>query len=106
MKIMKTYMGVTTGSYMGRDDGYPELKHQFFDLLDGQDRARFASSFNQEKEERYYFLEEMALDDVARKVNSAMEMVRLEAKLKEQAEKEAEKEDLLARLKQLEEEGY
>lgn len=106
MKIMKTYMGVTTGSYMGRDDGYPELKHQIFDLLDGQDRERFASSFKQEKEERYYLMEEMTTADVVRKVSSAMEMIRLEAKLKEQAEKVAEKEELLARLKQLEEEGY
>ena len=106
MKIMKTYIGVSTGSYMGRDDGYPELKHQFFDLLDVLDRERFASSFNQEAGEHYYLLEEIALEDVVRKVNSAMEMIRLEAKLKEQAEKEAEKEELLARLKQLEEEGY
>lgn len=106
MKIMKTYMGVVTDSFAGRDNGYPELKYQFFDLLNGRDRERFASSFKQEKEERYYILEEMTTADVVRKVNSAIEMVRLEAELEEKARKESEKEELLARLKQLEKEGY
>ncbi len=33
-KILKTWMGVTSGSYLGRDDGHPERKYQVFDTLE------------------------------------------------------------------------
>ena len=34
MKYLKTWMGVTSGTYMGRDDGYPERKFQVIETLD------------------------------------------------------------------------
>lgn len=34
MKYLKTWMGVTSGTYMGRDDGYPERKCAVIETLD------------------------------------------------------------------------
>jgi len=32
--ILKTWMGFTSGGYLGRDDGYPERKFHAFDSLE------------------------------------------------------------------------
>jgi hypothetical protein len=34
MKYLKTWMGVTHGSHLGRDDGYPEQKHEIIDTFE------------------------------------------------------------------------
>jgi hypothetical protein len=34
MKYLKTWMGVTHGSHLGRDDGYPEKKHKIIDSFE------------------------------------------------------------------------
>lgn len=34
MKYLKVYMGVSSGSYLGRDDGYPEQKTKIIESLD------------------------------------------------------------------------
>ena len=37
-KVLKVWQGVTSGSYAGRDDGYPETKYQVYDSM--RDLAR------------------------------------------------------------------
>jgi len=34
MKYLKTWMGVTSGSHLGRSDGYPERKSIIIETLD------------------------------------------------------------------------
>ena len=34
MKYLKTWMGVTSGSHLGRDDGYPERKSRIIETMD------------------------------------------------------------------------
>jgi hypothetical protein len=34
MKYIKTWMGVTSGSHLGRDDGYPERKFALIESID------------------------------------------------------------------------
>lgn len=51
-KILKTYMGVVTGSYMGRDDGQPQEKQVIY-----SDMARLARDFGTKTNEAYYSVE-------------------------------------------------
>ena len=39
MKYLKTWMGVTSGTYMGREDGYPERKFQYIETLEYLERT-------------------------------------------------------------------
>lgn len=50
MKYLKTWMGVTSGSLGGRDDGYPERKSLIIEDLD-----RLVSTYDPNAE--YYKLE-------------------------------------------------
>jgi len=34
VKYLMTWMGVTSGTHMGRDDGYPERKNRIIDSFD------------------------------------------------------------------------
>ncbi len=52
MKYIKTWMGVTTGSHLGRDDGYPERKFRLINTID-----ELVQSFDPKAE--YYKLEEV-----------------------------------------------
>lgn len=106
MKIMKTYMGVTTGSFAGRDDDYPELKRQYFDLDKEESKESFLEEFNKHEDEEYFLLESVSYGFIKSLADTIYEEQQ-EAKIKEQHdEKVAEKQDLLARLKELEKEGY
>lgn len=106
MKIMKTYMGVTTGSFAGRDDCYPELKRQYYDLDKKEGKEFFLEEFNKHEDEEYFLLEPASYGYIKGIIDTIYEEQQ-EAKIKEQHDKKvAEKEDLLARLKELEKEGY
>jgi hypothetical protein len=49
--ILKTYMGVTTGTPMGRDDGYPEKKTVLYGDFDS-----VSSGYGTKKQEEYFLL--------------------------------------------------
>lgn len=51
MRLVKYYQGVTSGTYMGRDDGYPETKRVVYNLDVEVDKVAFVKGFGQEKEE-------------------------------------------------------
>jgi hypothetical protein len=50
MKYLKTWMGVTSGSHLGRDDGYPERKFALIESVD-----KLVDTFDPKAE--YYKLE-------------------------------------------------
>ena len=49
MRYLKTYDGVITGSFMGRDDGYPETKYEFYDNIEDM-----AKSYGSERREQFF----------------------------------------------------
>lgn len=53
-KYLKTWTGVTTGSFAGRDDGFPETKYRVYNSLES-----LARGFRSFKDERHYKLERM-----------------------------------------------
>lgn len=65
MKIVKYYEGVTSGTYMGRDDGFPETKRVTYDLSVDADKVRFVKEFKTQTAERYASYSETFLTDVS-----------------------------------------
>lgn len=59
MKYLKVWMGVTSGSYLGRNDGYPERKFSVIENLDDLVRG-----FDDNAE--YYILEKVDLTEAIR----------------------------------------
>lgn len=74
VKYLKTYKGLTTGSYMGRDDGYPTTYHQTFDSIE-----KLAKSYGKEKGEKYYELNELLPKEIECKVVEALQEEREKA---------------------------
>ena len=64
MKYLKTWMGLTSGTHLGRDDGYPARKFQLIETLD--DLVRFY-----DPKAEYYRLEPV---DVAAVVQAATDL--------------------------------
>ncbi len=71
MKLVKYFQGVTSGTYMGRDDGYPETKRVTYDLESDADRVRFVKEFGQEKEETFAQEKPIAMEVVHRHIDLA-----------------------------------
>jgi hypothetical protein len=63
--ILQVYQGVSSGSYMGRDDGYPETKlHLFNDL------AAIVPFFGRSSSEQYYELTPIDSADLSKQVEA------------------------------------
>lgn len=80
-KYLKQYMGVTEGSFMGRDDGYPETKNVTFDDLES-----LSSQFGTKKDEKYYQLIPIDIKTLEGEVNEIKE---LQDKEKKEAKKKS-----------------
>lgn len=78
--ILKTWMGVTSGTLGGRDDGYPELKMQII-----TDPLTLTGGFGKQPQEKYYTLTETD-------VSATVERVR-EERREEDAKKQREKDE-------------
>jgi len=65
MKYLMTWIGMTSGSHLGRDDGYPERKFRLIESLDDM-----VTSHNQKAE--YYRLEPV---DVSAAVQAAKDLM-------------------------------
>lgn len=83
MKYLKTWMGFTSGSYAGRDDGYPQEKSRTFTDLD-----ELARSFGSEKNERYFKVEEVNIVDLKNEVAESLRKQKEVARLKKKVELE------------------
>lgn len=64
MKLVKYYQGVTSGTYMGREDGFPETKRVTYDLESDADRIRFVKEFGTQKDETFAQEKPVAMDVV------------------------------------------
>lgn len=87
-KYLKVWEGVTSGSFAGRNDGYPETKYTVYNSLEDLSRH-----FGKCKNERYYKLERVGnseLEKVVKEVQEEMAIKKEEQK-KLQIEKEMEK---------------
>ena len=67
MKYLKTWTGVTSGSYAGRDDGYPVEKSRTFTDLD-----ELARSFGSEKNEKYFKVQEISVADLKNEIAESL----------------------------------
>jgi len=74
MKYLKTYMGVTSGSMAGRDDGYPEMKFRHYDNFED-----LAKDFGKCKDEKYYYLTEINNEELEKEVADKLEEQRVKA---------------------------
>lgn len=68
MKYLKTYSGVTSGTYLGREDGHPTTKHAIY-----KDFYRLVQGFGRQKDERYYQLSEMSVSDLQEETAQVLE---------------------------------
>lgn len=96
MKYLKTYMGVTSGTLGGREDGFPEMKHVLY-----YDFNHLAKDYGKKKDEKYYKLTELNKTELENDVrNSLKEQIET---VKELTKKELERqiEDLQKQLKEL-----
>lgn len=98
MKIVKYYQGVTSGSYLGRDDGYPETKRVTYDLSKEVDKVRFVQEKGSQKDEKYARYEETELS--AASVRNIWANLNHELEEKHQSRERAEKMAKYAQLKQ------
>lgn len=81
MKYLKTWTTLTTGSYAGRDDGYPIEKSQVFNTL-----PELARSYGTQKNESYYALQELNHKDLMKAVESSLTEQQERAKEKKKKE--------------------
>lgn len=58
-KFLKLYEGVTSGTFMGREDGYPETKYVVY-----SDIRLLARDFGKQKDERYFVLVPMSAEQL------------------------------------------
>lgn len=54
VKYMKTWTGVITGNFVGREDGYPTTKETMYDSLE-----KLAREYGTKPNERYYEITEL-----------------------------------------------
>lgn len=81
LKYVKIYLGVVTGSYAGRDDGYPEVKHKLYDNLE-----ELAADPTIEDETIYEL--HVCTPHIATLISQTRERLALQKKSDERAEKE------------------
>lgn len=67
VKYLKTWTGIITNSFAGRDDGYPETKYALYDSLE-----KMAENFNKFKNEKYYKLVDVQ-DEIEKIIETAHE---------------------------------
>ena len=94
-KYLKTWMGVTSGSYMGRDDGYPELKMAILNE-DG-----IAHNFGTKNQERYFKLEELKGEEFEKMISAKQDVLEAEKKQKEKAKLLEELENLKKKISEM-----
>lgn len=92
MKYLKTYMGVTSGSYAGRDDGYPEMKYVLYNSID-----ELARDFGKQRDEKYYSVSELDKNVFHDNVKKTLEKQKGKAK-------EQKKTDIESQIKSLQKE--
>jgi hypothetical protein len=92
LKYLKTYEGVTSGTHMGRDDGYPETKVVTYTNIEDLEKG-----YAKQKKEQYYIL--VPMDDA--KLAEELKDARLK---KEQHAKIKRREDILEEIERLEHE--
>lgn len=96
MKYMKTWMGVTSGTMAGRDDGYPERKYRHYDSID-----ELARDFGKQKDEKYFELKPLRTEDLQNEIVKTLEKQKDIAKEKKKRSIENQIEQLQKQLKDL-----
>jgi molecular chaperone DnaK (HSP70) len=96
MKYMKTWMGVTSGTMAGRDDGYPEMKYRHYNSID-----ELAKDFGKQSQEKYYLLSELDKDVLLDDVKKSLEKQNEKAKEQKKSSIESQIEELQKQLKNL-----
>lgn len=96
MKIAKYFTGFTTGSFAGRDDGYPETRRVTYDLTKKADQVKFVKEFGTQRDEKFVKYEETELALASVRVIRANLQHEIEAEHQhiERAEKMAKYEQL------------
>ena len=92
LKYLKTYEGLTSGTHMGRDDGYPETKVVTYTSIEGLENG-----YAKQKKEQYYML--VPMDDA--KLAEELKIARLK---QEEHAKIKRRENILEEIERLEHE--
>ena len=58
MKVLVIYQGYTSGTFMGRDDGYPEVRYALYDNLP----SAVARDYKPSDKARYFWFPEDEVD--------------------------------------------
>lgn len=95
--FLKQYEGVTSGSFMGRDDGYSETKYVTYASIDA-----LSKDFGKRKEEYYFKLVPISKEELEKEVATSLETQRDEAKNKQKVKLEQQIQQLQNELKKLE----
>jgi hypothetical protein len=93
---MKTWMGVTSGTYMGRDDGYPEKKYRHYDSIE-----ELAKDFGEHSDEEYFELTEVHPADMRVLVKETLEKQNEKRKEDKKAKIEKQIEEMNKQFKDL-----
>lgn len=67
-QYLKIWMGTTSGSYHGRDDGYPERKSRIYSSI-----GELAKQHGTQSNENYYKLEEVDYDEMEDLIEKTLE---------------------------------
>lgn len=74
-KFLKIYTGIISGSFAGRDDGYPETRYATYNSVD--DLAR---DFGKEANERIYALTPVDMHHLQHEIKQSLEKQAVKAK--------------------------
>lgn len=92
VKYMKTWTGVITGSFAGREDGYPTTKETMYNSLE-----ELARDYGTKPDEKYYKITELGqelYDELDRLCEEDEELSKLRKKRKLQFEIEQKQKEL------------
>lgn len=93
---LKMFEGTSSGSYMGRDDGYAETKYKSFSSIEA-----LAKEFGQNKGEQYFTLVPVTKEALEVEVNEFLDIQREKAKAEKKLQIENHIKDLQKQLSQL-----
>lgn len=79
-QYLKQYDGITSGSYMGRDDGYAETKSIVY-----SDLTTLTKDFGNEKNEKYYLLSPIGIEDIEKETTILQQTQEQNQNVKRQA---------------------
>ena len=95
-RYLKQYEGVTSGSFAGRDDGYPETKFMTF-----SDVVSLSKDYGKRKDEQYFKLVPIAKEELEKEVAQSLEAQHKQAKIAEKTKIENQIKELQNKLKDL-----